>query len=896
MAEPGADPDEDAKSEARSRDLESRQRDRSADHRDRASGAREQASDDHDGAGLQRDRAGDRRDSAAVERDQVSDQRDRAGDQRDRHGRERDQASAQRQEAADARDRNGAIRDAHALRRDATGDQRDIAADRRDRAEEILEAAAGDGPRTRVRSILARRRAAADRRRAAQDRDDGARERSLSEQDRLLADRDRGAGTEERDLAASDRSAASGDRGAGATERNNSAADRRTAGTDRTKGAGERTRAERDRDVSFDERSAGAIERTYSGLDRARATQEERLAAALSDFARSLGDDFPIQNILNHLIARIVAVLPVSSAGVTLHSGGARQRYLAASSETARRFELLQAENGTGPAVSAYETGEAVVVTDLLVDSRFPEFATAALAAGLVRVLSFPLRNAGGQVGALNLYSGSPVDFNAQEVRAAQTLADVTAAYVRIAQAREDAHAASARFQHGTLHDSLTGLPNRMLLAQRIEHAAQRAKRTHASSAVLFADLDQFKKINDARGHTVGDELLVHVAQRLSALIRPGDTLARVSGDEFVFLCEDMESSGDAELLSLRIDEAFAEPFRLSVGDLAITASVGMAFSGPGEDISNQLVIDADTAMYQAKRKGGAQHQMIDLREVLQNKDREALERDLRLALIRDELDVAYQPVVRASDGAVTGVEGLLRWTHPDRGPLSALSIVGIAEQTELISRIGAWVLERCCRDRSRWLSAYPDAALDLAVNVSIRQLMMPGFSTLCATTIETTGMDPSALILEITESIFIEDEERAKVVLTELRDLGIRIALDDFGTGYSSLSYLRSVPVDIVKIDQTFVADICLNPTSRAIVAAITDLTRVLGFTVTVEGVETRDQHAEIVAIGCQSAQGYYFARPMPAADIEEQLRTATGRLPHLPQPDRSGSHALQR
>jgi diguanylate cyclase (GGDEF)-like protein len=876
MADPGPDSDRDAKDEAGSRDRAAGRRDQAADHRDRTSGVREQDGDDRDIAGLRRDRASERRDTAAAERDQISDERDLAGERRDLDGEERDKVSDQRDEAAVSRDQIGTSRDAQAQRRDAADNQRDIAANRRDRAEEILDAAAReDGSETHLRSMIARRKAAADRHHAAEERDIGARERSFAEADRALADSDRGAGTEQRSLAASDRSTASADRGAGASER---------------------TRAERDRGISFDDRSAGAIERTYSAWDRARAAQEERLAAALSDFARWLDDDFPIQNILDHLIERIVAVLSITSAGVTLHSGGMRRRYVSASTDTARRFELLQAETGEGPAVSAYETGDAVIITDLLDDARFPRFITAARKAGLARVFSFPLRNAGGQVGALNLYSDSPIEFNPQEARAAQTLADVTAAYVRIAQAREDAKAASARFQHGTLHDSLTGLPNRMLLTQRIEHAAQRAKRTHARSAVLFADLDQFKKINDARGHNIGDELLVHVAQRLSGLIRPGDTLARVSGDEFVFLCEDMESPNDAEILSERIDAAFAEPFELSVGDLTITASVGMAFSGPGEDITNQLVIDADTAMYQAKRKGGARHQMIDLRALLQSQDREILEQDLRLALARNQLDIAYQPVVRARDGAVTGVEGLLRWNHPERGPLSAASIVAIAEQTELISRIGAWVLERSCRDRSRWLAEYPGAALDLSVNVSIRQLMMPGFSTLVAATIVNTGMDPAALILEITESIFIEDDERARVVLTELRELGIRIALDDFGTGYSSLSYLRTVPIDIVKIDQTFVADICHNTTSRAIVAAITDLTQVLGFTVTVEGVETREQHAEIVTIGCRSAQGYYFARPMPASEIEKDLSGAAGGTPYLPQSDWIGTPAQPR
>jgi len=450
---------------------------------------------------------------------------------------------------------------------------------------------------------------------------------------------------------------------------------------------------------------------------------------------------------------------------------------------------------------------------------------------------------------------------------AAQTLADVATAYLLNAQAREEARATSDRFQHSALHDALTGLPNRVLLHERLDHAALRASRSHTTAAILFADLDHFKRVNDTHGHHVGDELLVVVAQRLAALVRPGDTLARFSGDEFVFLCEDLASGADVEALAKRVEEAFDVPFSLTGGPIAITASVGMAYAGPGEAISDQLLVRADTAMYQAKRKGGGAHQVIDLREAMRDNDRTTLETDLAAAFTADELDVAYQPILRCSDGSVVGVEALLRWASPERGSVSALTMVSVAEQSGLIIDIGAWILERACRDRGRWLDR--GTALDVGVNVSARQLMNWTFPSVVSRILKSTGMDPTALVLEITENVFIEDIERASAVLADLKELGIRLALDDFGTGYSSLAYLRRLPIDVVKIDRSFIDDIGLAPSGATIVAAVTDLAHALGYAVTAEGVETARQNEEVVALGCDFAQGFLYGRPMSEVEF---------------------------
>jgi diguanylate cyclase (GGDEF)-like protein len=615
-----------------------------------------------------------------------------------------------------------------------------------------------------------------------------------------------------------------------------------------------------------------------------RVVHENKLSDVLTEFARTLATDFPIQGILDHLVERIVEILPVTAAGVTLIAAGKAPHYISASDESALRFERLQTEIGQGPCLTAYESGEPVAAPDLGTDERFPQFAPLALEAGLAAVFTFPLRHGDGRLGALDLYRDSAGQLDPHDMEAAQTLADVAAAYLLNAQSREEARATSDHFRHSSLHDPLTGLPNRLMLQQRLEHAALRAKRSHSNSAILFADLDRFKLVNDTHGHQVGDELLLAVANRLASLVRPGDTLARFSGDEFVFLCEDLGSVADAESLAHRIDQSFADPFSLGDIELVITASVGTAYAGPGQDLSAQLLVDADIAMYQAKRKGGAGHQIFDLREARRMTDSHSLGKDLRMALALSQLDVAYQPLVRSLDGLVTGVEALLRWTHPDRGPVSPLAMVAVAEQSGLISEIGAWVLERSCQDRNRWLADYEGACLDLAVNVSGRQLMSPDFGTTVAAVLDRTGTDPAAVVLEITENVLIEDGERSVGVLADLKELGVRLALDDFGTGYSSLSYLRRMPIDIVKVDQGFVADIDQAPGVDAIIAAVTNLSHALGLTVTAEGVETQRQRDEVSAIGCDAAQGFFYARPMAAAAFGEQLASGPGGRLHLP------------
>jgi diguanylate cyclase (GGDEF)-like protein len=343
--------------------------------------------------------------------------------------------------------------------------------------------------------------------------------------------------------------------------------------------------------------------------------EETTLSTVLIEFADTLVTDFPVKCILDHLVKRVIEVLPVTSAGVTLIASDQKPHYVAASDGTALRYESLQSELGEGPCLAAYRTGEAVAVADLANDGRFRRFRPAALAAGLGAVFTFPLHREDSRLGAMDLYRETPGPLSAQDMATAQTLANVAATYITTVQSRADAHAAADYFRQSASHDELTGLPNRALLAQRLEHACQRGRRSHAQMAVLFADLDRFKSVNDTHGHLVGDQVLQAVAKRLTAVLRPGDTLARVCGDEFVILCEDMQDAGYVEVLAARIGKAFTPPFVIGSREITLTASVGIAFAGSGEDMPQQLMHDADTAMYRAKRKGGAGHHILDLRD-----------------------------------------------------------------------------------------------------------------------------------------------------------------------------------------------------------------------------------------------------------------------------------------
>ncbi|CAN5900281.1 hypothetical protein BH23ACT5_BH23ACT5_15600 [soil metagenome] len=601
--------------------------------------------------------------------------------------------------------------------------------------------------------------------------------------------------------------------------------------------------------------------------------QSRQLSDLLSEFARTLITDFPIQAILDHLVVRIAEVLPIDSAGVTLISDTFEPRHVAASDESALRFVKLQTEMGEGPCLFAFRTGKTVVVPELRDDQLFPNFSPRAIEAGLAAVFSFPLHGDDQKLGALDLYRTTPGVMDGEAMYAAQTLADVTSAYLLNAQARTDLEKSSETARHTSLHDPLTGLPNRLLFVQRLEHAILRCRRSKQSLAVLFADLDRFKQVNDSFGHHVGDELLIAVADRLTGLLRPGDTLARLSGDEFVILCEDLDEATQVDQVANRIGDALAEPFVLDGNELNVSASIGIAFAGLADEVPELVLQQADAAMYQAKRDGGGRHAVIDLRDQRAVNHLARLNRDLRGASRRGELRVHYQPIVRTESGRIVGAEALLRWVHPAYGIIKPEIVIPLAEQSGLIAEIGQWVMTQACLDRRRWQDYDHHEDIGVSINVSVDQLMSHDFTESVLRVLTDTDTDARLVTLEVTESIVMSDKARALAVLSALKNQGVVLALDDFGTGQSSLGHLKQFPVDILKVDKAFVADIATNPASRHILGAVVGLAHGLGMAVTAEGVENVRQYDEVAALDCDFSQGFYFSLPEPANHLDGLL-----------------------
>jgi diguanylate cyclase (GGDEF)-like protein len=438
---------------------------------------------------------------------------------------------------------------------------------------------------------------------------------------------------------------------------------------------------------------------------------------------------------------------------------------------------------------------------------------------------------------------------------------------------------AEGQLAHQAFHDALTGLPNRTLLLDRLAHAGERAIRNKSSIAVLFLDVDRFKDINDSLGHQAGDRLLVAFANRLTAVIRSSDTAARVAGtiarlggDEFVVLCEDLHSEHDAVRLAGRIADRMSAPFTLDENDLRLSVSIGIAVSDC-DSRPDQLIRDADIAMYRAKERGRNRYELFDAPMRTRVLDRIKLERDLDRALARGELELHYQPIVSVHDSVIIGTEALLRWEHPDRGLVPPLDFVPLAEETGLIVPIGEWVLHTACRQLADWRnSAACRPGFSMAINLSPRQLT-PELPRQVAEAVSLAGVNPASLFIEITESLLMEDAESSAEVLGGLKALGVHLVLDDFGTGYSSLSYLHRFALDSLKLDRSFIARLGQQASASKLVAASIEMARALGLTVVAEGVETEQQLKYLRELSCPLAQGHLFAPPSPAADVENLL-----------------------
>jgi len=426
---------------------------------------------------------------------------------------------------------------------------------------------------------------------------------------------------------------------------------------------------------------------------------------------------------------------------------------------------------------------------------------------------------------------------------------------------------------HQAFHDSLTGLANQALFRDRVEHALARTARRESHLAVLFLDLDNFKMVNDSLGHTAGDQLLVEVSARLLSCLRDGDTAARLGGDEFALLVEDAVDERDAIAVAERVTACLRQPFPLAGKEVFAGASVGIAFAERGVDC-DQVLRNADLAMYTAKGLGKNRFEVFAPEMHTNAVDRLEVEAELRRALERHELRLLYQPIVDLATGHVTGVEALIRWQHPERGLLGPDVFIPVAEDTGLIEPIGRWVLTEACAQAERWNTEHLHSTpISVSVNVSPRQLRDPQIIEDVAGALGTTGAVPASITLEITEGAMMQDTEVALVHLKALKALGVRLAVDDFGTGYSSLSYLQRFPIDVLKIDRSFVDGIDRGPEESALARAIVRLAQSLRLEAVAEGVENEHQADMLRRLGCPRAQGYLYARPSPAADISALL-----------------------
>jgi diguanylate cyclase (GGDEF)-like protein/PAS domain S-box-containing protein len=477
---------------------------------------------------------------------------------------------------------------------------------------------------------------------------------------------------------------------------------------------------------------------------------------------------------------------------------------------------------------------------------------------------AFPISTANGPWGELVLRASDAAPLEAADLDFIQTIADALSSSI----ARR---AAEDRVRHEAVHDPLTGLPNRVLLLERLGQALELPG---ARFAVVLLDIDNFKLINDSLGHAAGDELLMAVAPRLRGALRPGDEIGRFGGDEFVVILRGVADEHSAGAVAARIVSAFDAPFKLSAREHFAKVSAGVALVDPLRSTPLSLLRDADAALYEAKKRGRARFEIFDSVMRTRTVERLAIEDDLRRALERDELYIVYQPVVSLRDGAIHSVEALVRWRHPTRGPMQPEEFIPVAEESGIIGEIGCWVLTSACAQSARWQSARGDApAVGIAVNLSPRQFIGGTLEADVARILARTGVDPATVSLEITESLLLESPDAVRATIERVARLGVRFVLDDFGTGYSSLAYLGGLPIDGLKVDRSFVATLGTNERS-----AVVRMAQALSLEVVAEGVETERQARELRELGCELAQGFLFHRPVDTEVMTSLLAGAGG------------------
>ena len=599
---------------------------------------------------------------------------------------------------------------------------------------------------------------------------------------------------------------------------------------------------------------------------------DQRRAAALTahqaEILEQVARGEPLDETLATIVRTVEAHFPKVMCAISLlDEDGMTLRVCAAPSlpEPLRNaFDGLRIGPASGsPGTAAYRR-EMVSVADVDSDPVWVELRDLARHHGVRAAWSTPIFATNGiaVLGTLDAYLRTP-DLPDEHDQIVFLLAHLASIAI-------ERKAFEERLAHQSMHDPLTGLPNRLLFLDRLTLAISRCRRMHSEVAVLFLDLDRFKNVNDSAGHDAGDELLIAVARRLESVLRPGDTVARFGGDEFTVLCEDlpMTSSRDRSIeIAHRLLAAVTQPFIVRGTETFVSVSVGIALA-TGEERPEELMRDADAAMYHAKESGRGRVEVFDDTMRARALARHATENALHRALERGELLVFFQPVISLSHARVIGAEALVRWQHPERGLIAPGEFVPLAEETGLVVELGTWVLEHAAREAARW-QLESDHPFVVSVNLSARQLAQPDLAERIADIINRTGVQAQNLCLEITESVLMDDAEGVITVIERVRALGVRLAIDDFGTGYSSLGYLKRFPVDQVKIDRSFVDGLGSDPGDAAIVSAVIGLAHALDLQVVAEGVETEGQLAELLALGCDEAQGYFFAPPQPIQDL---------------------------
>jgi diguanylate cyclase (GGDEF)-like protein len=605
---------------------------------------------------------------------------------------------------------------------------------------------------------------------------------------------------------------------------------------------------------------------------RAELQERQQLLEQLSKVQRAIANRVPLQEVLDTIIAGAADLLGNELVGLRLLDSD-DQRYTLLVSSTGLDQELAKrlwrAPIGAGVAGRAITEADLVVVEDYASASEGLED----LAADHLRTaMAAPVREDGQVVGSL-VVGSYRLDraYSASEQAALLNFAD------HVSLALTDAQTLDAMRQ--ALHDALTGLPNRTLFQDRLEHALARARREQGALAVLFVDLDRFKLINDTLGHAAGDELLIQAAQRLRATLRESDTAARFGGDEFAILLED-DSTTDATHTAERVIQALQAPFDVRGREVFVSASVGIAASHAGREAAGELLRNADVAMYRAKRQGAGGYRIFEPGMQAALMERLELEADLQRAVEQQEFTVLYQPIMSLERPVMSGFEALVRWSHPTRGLVSPAEFIPLAEETGLILPIGRWVLREACRQAARWQAEYPaDQPRTVSVNLSALQLRQTGLVNEVAGALAASGLHPGCLVLEITESVLIQDTDATVAKLRQLRGLGVHLAIDDFGTGYSSLSYIRQLPVDILKIDKSFIDSIHQSAEASAVARAIIRLSHTLNLRTVAEGIEKPAQVEALRRMRCQLGQGYLFAKPLSRAELELLLSAADPR-----------------